>query len=83
MGGRNAFRGKKRPAETIAKMSLAKMGHPVSPATRAKLRAANIGKHYNAETRAKMSAAQKAWRMIEKDGGVNVVVHKMKEGKRK
>lgn len=41
--------------ETKAKISKAKMGHPVSAETRAKLSAANRGFVHSAETRAKMS----------------------------
>ena len=51
--------GRQFSQETIAKLSAAHKGKPLSPERRAKLLAANIGKKASAETRAKQSLAHK------------------------
>lgn len=56
-GGEGAL-GVVRSAETCAKIRAAKIGKPMSPATRIAALAANLGRKASAETRAKMSASQ-------------------------
>jgi len=51
--------GKRPSEETCAKISAAKMGHPVSTETRRKMSIAHMGKRQSSEARAKLSAAHK------------------------
>lgn len=59
LSGRGTRRGQKNSPQTIEKIRLALLGHPVSMKARAKMRAARLGKHLTEETKRKMGASQK------------------------